>query len=241
MKSNFLILTIICFISCNEIGDGNPKPISSSINKIMSLGASRVEGERPNFESYRYELWKKLIDNNFTFDFIGTQSDDSKYPSFKGFNFDIDHEGRGGWTSGDILEGLEGWLKQTGSPDFILFSSPGGNDALEGLSYSDAVSNINSIIDIIQNNNPNITIIIEQLAPGHSEIMTSELTFFWESMQKEVLKIANNKSTITSHVIPVDMYTGFDDNLLADDVHYNEEGAKFISNRYFNILKNLLE
>ena len=38
----------------------------------MSLGSSRVEGERPNFESYRYELWKKLIDNNFTFDFIGT-------------------------------------------------------------------------------------------------------------------------------------------------------------------------
>ena len=103
----------------------------------MSLGASRVEGERPNFESYRYELWKKLIDNNFTFDFIGTQSDNSKYPSFLGFNFDIDHEGRGGWTSGDILEGLEGWLKQTGSPDFVLLSSPGGNDALEGLSYSD--------------------------------------------------------------------------------------------------------
>ena len=75
----------------------------------MSLGASRVEGDRPNFESYRYELWKKLIDNNFTFDFIGTQSDNAIYPSFKGFNFDIDHEGRGGWTSGDILEGLDGW------------------------------------------------------------------------------------------------------------------------------------
>ena len=227
MKSNFLILTIICFISCNEIGDGNPKPISSSINKIMSLGASRVEGERPNFESYRYELWKKLIDNNYTFDFIGTQSDNANYPSFKSFNFDIDHEGRGGWTSGDMLEGLEGWLKQTGSPDFVLLSSPGGNDALEGLSYSDAVSNI--------------IIIIEQLAPGHSEIMTSELTFFWESMQKEVLKISVNKSTNTSQVIPVDMYTGFNDNLLADDVHYNEEGAKFIADRYFNILKNLLE
>ena len=79
------------------------------------------------------------------------------------------------------------------------------------------------------------------MAPGNSEIMTSELTFFWESMQKEVLKIANNKSTLTSQIIPVDMYTGFDDNLLADDVHYNEEGAKFIANRYFNILKNILE
>ena len=132
-------------------------------------------------------------------------------------------------------------MKQSGAPDLVLLSSPGGNDALEGLSYSDAVSNINSIIDIIQNNNPNITIIIEQLAPGHSEIMTSELIFFWESMQKEVLKISVNKSTNTSQVIPVDMYTGFNDNLLADDVHYNEEGAKFIADRYFNLLKNLLE
>ena len=132
-------------------------------------------------------------------------------------------------------------MKQTGSPDFVLLSSTGSNDALEGLSYSDAFSNINSIIDIIQNKNPNITIIIEQLAPGHSEIMTSELTFFWESMQKEVLKISFNKSTLTSQVIPVDMYTAFNDNLLADDVHYNEEGAKFIADRYFNILKNLLE
>ena len=60
-------------------------------------------------------------------------------------------------------------------------------------------------------------------------------------MQKEVLKISVNKSTNTSQVIPVDMYTGFNDNLLADDVHYNEEGAKFIADRYFNILKNLLE
>lgn len=241
MKSNFLILTIICFLSCNEIGVDNPKPISTSINKILCLGASRVEGERPNFESYRYELWKKLIHNNFTFDFIGTQSDNAKYPPFKSLNFDIDHEGRGGWTSGDILEDLEGWLKETGSPDIVLLSSPGGNDALEDLPYSNAVLNINSIIDIFQNINPNITIIIEQMAPGHSEFMTSELTFFWESMRNEVLKIADNKSTLTSQIILVDMYSGFDDSLLADDVHYNEDGAKFISNRYFNILKNLLK
>ena len=62
-------------------------------------------------------------------------------------------------------------------------------------------------------------------------------------MQKEpyFLKIANNKSTLTSQIIAVDMYTGFDDNLLADDVHYNEEGAKQDSNRYINILKNILE
>ena len=37
------------------------------------------------------------------------------------------------------------------------------------------------------------------------------------------------------------MYTGFNDSLLADDVHYNEDGAKFIAERYFDVLVNILQ
>ena len=207
----------------------------------MTLGASRVEGSRPDHESFRYNLWKNMIENNWTFDFIGTQSDEAAYPSFNGFDFDIDHEGRGGWTSGQILDGIGDWLTETGPPDIVLFSSPGGNDALEQLSYSEAVSNINSIIDVIQSSNPNCIIIIEQMAPGHSEIMTTELTNFWNQMQEEVLEIAENKTTINSQVIAIDMFTGFGDNFLADDVHYNEDGAKFISDRYYKTIINLLD
>ncbi len=33
----------------------------------------------------------------------------------------------------------------------------------------------------------------------------------------------------------------FGDNFLADDVHYNEDGAEFIANKYYNTLANLLE
>ena len=156
-------------------------------------------------------------------------------------NFDVDHEGRSGWTSGEILNGLGGWLNQTGSADIVLLSSPGGNDALEGLPYSQAVSNINYIIDILQANNPNVKIILEQMAPGRSDIMTSELTEFFTQMQQEVINIAVNKTTTSSTVIAVDMFTGFNDNLLADDVHYNEAGAVFIANRYYSILTNILE
>ena len=156
-------------------------------------------------------------------------------------NFDVDHEGRGGWTSGEILNGLSGWLNQTGSADIVLLSSPGGNDALEGLTYSQAVSNINYIIDVLQADNPSITIILEQMAPGRSDIMTSELTEFFTQMQQEVLNIAANKTTTTSSVMAVDMFTGFNDDLLADDVHYNEAGAVFIANRYYTILINVLE
>tara|TARA_B100001115_G_C15833008_1_gene416097 strand:+ start:733 stop:1464 length:732 start_codon:yes stop_codon:yes gene_type:complete len=241
-KINLLtILFLMIFVSCTEEGDIPPKPQSNSINKILNLGASRVEGGRPEYESYRYELWKKLIENNLIFDYIGTQTDESAYPQVNNMIFDGDHEGRGGWTSADILEELYYWLSVTGPPDFVLFSSPAGNDALEGLSYTQAVTNINGIIDVIQEFNPNTTIIIEQMAPARSDIMTSELNEFLEQMKEEVLNIAESKTTSKSEVIAIDMFSGFNDSLLADDVHYNEDGAKFIAGRYFDLLMSVLE
>ncbi|MEM8893189.1 MAG: GDSL-type esterase/lipase family protein [Bacteroidota bacterium] len=216
--------------------DAVPQEITSDAIKIMPLGASRVEGARPIFESYRFELWKLMIAEDWDFDFIGTVEDESNYPSHAGFAFDNDHEGRGGWTSGQILEGLEGWLQSTGSPDIVLFSSPGGNDALEGLPFDEAIENINAIIDLLQANNPKIMIIIEQMAPGQSEIMVGQLADYFEQMQQAVLSIAEQQSTSDSKVIAVDMYTGFTDDLLADDVHYNEAGAVFIAEQYFDRL-----
>ena len=79
------------------------------------------------------------------------------------------------------------------------------------------------------------------MAPGRSDIMTPELTDFFDQMQSEVLNIAVNQTTATSQVIAIDMFTGFNDGLLADDVHYNEAGAEFIANRYYNVLVNILE
>ncbi|MCH9661935.1 MAG: hypothetical protein K0U54_13605 [Bacteroidetes bacterium] len=248
LKILVLGISLLVFSACNEDDRDNTIPTipttktpSTSINKILPLGASRVEGARPKFESFRYELWKDLKENNHTFDFIGTESDAGTYPPFNSMNFDIDHQGISGWISGQILNSVSGWLDQTGSPDIVLFSSPGGNDGLEGLPYAQAVSNVNSIIDILQAKNPNVTIIIEQMAPGRSDIMTAELTSFFNQMQQEVLSIAINKSTATSQVITVDMFTGFTDSLLADDVHYNEAGAEFIATRYYNVLTNVLE
>ena len=214
---------------------------NTTINKIMALGASRVEGNRPQHESFRYETWKNLIENNWTFDFIGTQNDPGSYPVVENLNFDPDHQGRGGWTSGDILDQLENDLDQTGGPDIVLFSSPGGNDGLQNLPYDEAVSNINQIIDVLQEVNPNVTLIIEQMAPGRSNIMTEELLYYFNQLQDEILTIVENKSTATSQVIAVDMYSGFTDAMLADDVHYNTKGAMFIAQRYYEVLTQVLE
>ena len=55
------------------------------------------------------------------------------------------------------------------------------------------------------------------------------------------MDIAENKTTINSQVIAIDMFTGFGDDFLADDVHYNEDGAEFIANKYYNALANILD
>ena len=51
-------------------------------------------------------------------------------------------------------------------PDIVLFSSPGGNDALNGMSYDNAIENTKTIINKLQNKNPNVTIFIEKMAPA---------------------------------------------------------------------------
>ncbi|MCH2045904.1 MAG: GDSL-type esterase/lipase family protein [Saprospiraceae bacterium] len=240
----FAVFTI--FLSCDKEKNGSNVDCgttaeSTSINKILPLGASRVEGGRPDYESYRYELWKRLVDGGWTFDFIGSNCDDGSYAVYAGNSFDNNHEGRGGYTSGQILAGIDEWLVASGSPDVVLFSSPGGNDALQSLSYTDAIDNINAIIDKLQANNPNVTIIIEKLAPATTASMTTELTTFFNQMQQDVNDIATNQTTTTSSVIVVDMATGFNDSYLADDVHYNEEGAAFIADRYYTLLDTILE
>ena len=242
LRKTYILSIIAVFLfaisACSEDEPVNPSVRSEERAglKIMPLGASRVEGARPFFESYRYELWKLMVDENWEFDFIGTVEDDASYPTYNNIRFDVDHEGRGGWTSGQILSGVEGWIERAGTPDIVLFSSPGGNDALQGLNYDQALENINAIIDIIQRANPSATIIIEQLAPGQSEIMTGDLLNYFIRMQSDVVTIAENQTTSTSAVIAVDMFTGFSDSLLADDVHYNEAGAAFIAERYLSAL-----
>lgn len=233
-------ISLLMFNSCVK-DDSILKPQSSSINKIMPLGASRVEGNRPAYESFRYELWKDLTENSWIFDYIGTQLDEASYPKVNNLDFDKNHEGNAGWTSGQILNDISNWLEKTGPPDILLYSSPGGNDALGNLPYTQTLSNIKAIVGALQSANPHVTIIIEQLAPAKSDAMTPELENYFNKLKQDILTIALEKSTTSSKVIAVDMFTGFTDNLYADDVHYNEAGANFIASRYYAVLKKVLE
>ena len=240
----FLALTLGLVQSCKKevVNAGPSASQSTSQNKIMPLGASRVEGAPPSFESYRYELWKLLKDGGYDFDFVGTEADSYSYGQYNGQTFDADHEGRGGITAAEIRNGLPGWLDQGGIPDIVLFSSPGGNDLLGGANYQDVLVDVNAIIDILQSYNPNVTILIEQMAPSDAATMTQQFTAIYNTVLQEIGNIAQQQTTTTSSVMVVNMSTGFDANqFLADDVHYNQAGASFIANQYYQVLQGVLQ
>ena len=64
--------------------------------------------------------------------------------------------------------------------------------------------------------------------------MTSSLTIKLNDFNSQIISIANSLTTNTSKVIALDMNTNFNESYLADDVHYNEAGAKFIADIYFS-------
>jgi hypothetical protein len=226
-------------ISCTSEASDLHEATTPSKNRILNLGASRVEGGRPDFESYRYELWKNLKADQWTFDFIGTQEDLSNYPAF-GPNFDRDHEGYGGWTSSQLRARLPSSLARLGSPDLVLFSSPAGNDLLQGQDLQKSLENINAIIDVFQAANPKVIVLLEQMAPAKSDFMNASMTQALNQMHQAIAQIAQAQSTADSIVMAIDMFTGFSDALLADDVHYNNDGAMFIADRYYQALQSLL-
>ena len=200
--------------------------------------ASCKKGDEDGYESYRYELWKKCISNNYTIDFIGMQYDDGNYPDFNGFSFDRDHEGIGGIETEGVLDNIDEVLQQVNDFNIVLLCI-GGNDLLNGIDDPQtAIDNIHLIIDAIQNAHPDVTIFIEKIAPGNNEIMTPEFQLKLDEFNQLIAALAPIQTNANSNVIVVDMYTGFTENLLADDVHYNQEGALFIAERYFNAISS---
>ena len=237
--SVFLLLVLLVVNCAKDTSEPVGRDLSTDGIKIMPLGASRVEGNPPDFFSYRYELWKLIIDQGIAFDFVGSQEDNYDYGNYAGQSFDGDHEGHSGAVAAEILNIVEDRQNDLAQVDITLISSPGGNDALSGGSLPTAVNHIKSIVDLLLQSNPDMIVIIEKMAPGHSD--------FWDQELEDKLKYLHEQIGLmvaaygSDNIMLVDVATGFSDDYLSDDVHYNEAGAQFIADRYYSLLQKLIE
>lgn len=233
----FLFLFSAVGISCDK-DEVSPIESNGSVSSILPLGDSRVEGARPEFESYRYELWKLMVDKDWKFDLVGTRTDPAGYPSFQDKSFDTDHMGTGGATTEDILQQIQEQITNQNAPDVVLLGI-GGNDLLGEREATATLETLDQIIAYLQAKNENITILLEQIAPGIEDIMKDSFQMNFDAFNQGIPGIAARRSVGTSRVLVVNMSANWSDRYMADDVHYNEIGAKVVAERYMEALERV--
>jgi len=238
-----LFLALVLGVACDD-GDSMFPSVENpdALNQIVCIGDSRVEGFRPDYESYRFPLWKILVENDVSFDLIGTRADQQDYPDFMGKAFDRDHLAEGGATTATI----DAFLAQAGSlnPDIALLGI-GGNDLLDNADEPDIVEqtleNVAANIDDIRALNQDVVILIEQIAPGRSDIMDEATQNLFSTYNEGIIQLANDRNTTDAPVISIDMASGWNDSFMADEVHYNEAGAERVALRYYDALQPYLQ
>lgn len=218
--------------------------------RILPLGNSITQAEADR-ASYRYPLWKKLVDAGLEFDFVGSlrkhfrmRSDsDPPHPDHRGRSFDRDHEGHFGWTADEIINGrrfdngsghgrLAEWL--TGYDADIALVHLGTNDAFRDGNHGSTVRELKEIIGILRADNPEVVVLLAELIPVRQGPGSTGVI---ESLNDAIQRLAPAVSTERSPVILVDHFSGFDPGEHTyDGVHPNEAGEKLMAQRWFDTI-----
>ncbi|MEZ6115433.1 MAG: GDSL-type esterase/lipase family protein [Pirellulaceae bacterium] len=249
--------------------------LAADIGNLVAIGDSITASSAPTsgdvWYSYRYELWKDLIDSEVDFQFVGSDRDVAAdlhtntplWPSYQGQDYYTSdtsptdqafHEGHPGWTAGQVANSLDGWLGGY-TPDVALIHI-GTNDAIQDARFDNGISggveiptsvtisNIESMIQSLQNDNANVTIFVAQIIPvgsfriGYHQSINSNIDAINAAIEADV----DSWSTATSQVIMVDHHTGFNaessqypidpNGWTYDDIHPNGVGDAEIASRW---------
>ncbi|MEN0067024.1 MAG: SGNH/GDSL hydrolase family protein [Myxococcota bacterium] len=189
--------------------------------QILPLGDSITVGGP---FTYRYALHNLLSEAELSFGFVGSDDwvDLDLYPAD---GWDRDHEGHGGWTTGDIDDELETFLAGY-TPDVVLVHL-GTNDASDvvnnGASLRTSEAAMTSIVEKLRADNPSVAIYLAQIIPF--ETSNVELNETVDDWNQRLAQLSSGLDTSSSPISLVDMNTGFGDADLNDGVHPNEQGA----------------
>ncbi len=209
--------------------------------KILPLGDSITSASKYKV-SYRYPLWKHLVDAGKQVEFIGSQTGNVgnggrvNWDQYKGLSFTPANEGHSGWRADQILNGLENGEKGLATwlvnyrPDIALIHL-GTNDMYQKQTPESTRDEIEQIIIKLRTKNPAIKIVLAEIIPMGTDASIARLNHL-------LVQLAIKLNQANSPVISVDMYTGFNLNtdMQKDKVHPNAMGEKKMAKRWFNAL-----
>ena len=212
--------------------------------RIVCIGDSITQGRKgngaaaPPTQSWRYPLWKKLVDLGAAVEFVGSLNGgfegDPEWPDYKGKKFDRAHEGHWGWTTRAVREKLPEWIKGY-TPDVAIIHL-GANDANPKLNMTieDTAKEMEQLIGILRAKNPKVTILIGK--------PFMEWKPFPE-MRDRFDALAKTLSTAESPVVTVDPSKGWVSKPDApgthtvDWVHPNAEGDAKLAGAFLDALQ----
>ncbi|MEO0514026.1 MAG: GDSL-type esterase/lipase family protein [Planctomycetota bacterium] len=204
--------------------------------QIMLLGDAITASEEGR-RSYRYYLWRRLVDEEIEFDFIGTQhlnhGGKGYWPHYRSLVFDRDHEAHPEWRIDHIINGKEGepergrletWLDGY-TPDIAVVML-GTHDVLQGKETEWAEREMRRVIELLRADNDQIAILIVVPPPVQQE--NAQLI---EPLAEAYAKIADRENTVNSPIRLVDLTRMFepDRHLAYDGVQPNDAGERLIA------------
>lgn len=168
-----------------------PAFASVDLGSIAFVGDSITQGGGTADElSYRYSLWKIFIDNQETYNPVGSTTifndgkgaDASRTPNYFGNTFNNRNEGHYGWRTYDVLSGpsgrliysgsgtIDSWLANTtyypnGAPDTVTLLI-GVNDLSFNKTVAETASRAKQIIEKYQTKNPKVNVHVFSVLPS---------------------------------------------------------------------------
>jgi len=227
-----LLLLSVCSLCAEELSDDTIKSGETPL-RIYCLGDSITQANYSTY-SWRYYLWQSLIQAGHPVDFVGTISenhlDNPDWPKVDGQSFDSDHDARWGWTANKVADHLPEWLEKVDAD--IALIHLGTNDILMGQGAVSTAADIDQIVRLLREDNPEITIFIAQIIP-----LTGSSRAFGP-YNSELLRRGEIWNNTRSPVYIVDMYTAYDSAAWNyDGLHPSDEGEKEIASRWLKALR----
>lgn len=239
----FKLISVLCLLFFSF------HPTFSAPVRIMALGNSITQSNTANY-SYRYNLWKKLLDAGLEVDFVGSHAvnlgGNPAWPQHNGKNFDPDNEGHWGWSADQILYGNSGeptagklsqWL--TGyTPDIVLLHL-GTNDMFRNQPVDETLNELREVVKQLRADNASVTILLAKLIPAYEQKVGAQAANNIKLLNERIPALAQELNTAASQVILVDQYTGFNPTTGADTwdgIHPNASGEEKMAQRWFDAI-----
>lgn len=240
---SFLILFLIssnCYaIKVSNVSLRNNILFIKEKSNVMPLGDSITLGEQdtPLVFGYRDHLQDHLGIGSY--DFVGTQ----KSPASNA-TYDVDHAGVSGETTASIearvSTNLSNYFKSNGTGDIVLIHA-GTNDSRLALSQTDAVANVEDMIDLINAYNSNISVYVAKIIRTKDDPTRDTWTDTYNGLLETMLQTyQGSKSNL--HI--VDMDAKFSENVnwktdyMADTGHPNDTGYGLMADQWYACIIN---